>query len=138
MESTQPFHVACAHHRAGNLCKHGKQCSKMFQKPLKAPTVPSIDRLSSSSAFNSLSDSTQAALMRLPDALQYLASAVASGANLYGKEASQGVESNNAAVMPARCYDPLLSIIWQGDRDSRRFLEISHKAHAQSHHLPPV
>lgn len=39
--------------------------------------------------------------------------------------------------MPARCYDPLLSIIWQGSRDNRRFHEISQKAHAQDHYLPP-
>ena len=135
--STQPFHGACAHHRAVNLCKHGKECSKMFHKLLRAPTVASLDNISSSVVFSSLSTAAQAALRRLPDAYQYPAAAVTLGATLYGKEASQGVESNNAAMIPARCYDPLLSIIWQGSRDSRRFHEISQNAHAQDHYPPP-
>ena len=123
---------------SASRCKSMQARQRVLQNVSEAPGAPtgaSLDNISNSAAFSSLSTATQAALRRLPDSHQYLAASVTGGATLYGKETSQGLESNNAAMTPARCKNPLLSINWHGGRYLRRFHEISQKG-SRSRPLP--
>lgn len=90
-----------------------------------------------STVFSALSAPGKAAIDSVPDAQQFPASAAASGAESYGRFASQGSESHNSATLPGRNLDPLQCILWHTAHAQRKFLEFKQAAHAHTDSLTP-
>lgn len=133
----RPHLVACAKHRGGNFAKFGRACVKIFYRLLKAPTTAVIATIQNSAEYKGLGQKFRTALQKLPDEKQYPASAVAAGATLYGKESSQGSESDNSAIKPARCLDPVRQLLWHGERAKRLYVVNRQKTRECQNLLPP-
>lgn len=98
-EGNGVLHVICLHHRLRNLARFGKRTLEVFRKLAYAKTVAEVAEVKSQSAFRDLPDAARAALNSVPDQEQYLASAAAAGAFMFGKTTSQAVESQNSALL---------------------------------------
>lgn len=109
-EGSRPRQVACSHHRGANIAKHGRDCTNVFNKLMLAPTVEKVAEIKISSFYIQLLATARDSLCSVPDYCQFPASVVANGARVYGKSASQAVESNNRGIMPGRCLDVVSSI----------------------------
>lgn len=115
------LHFVCAYHRKKNLARYGKSTVKMFDELCYAPTTAKLYAIKDSAKYISLGDGAKAALESLDDKRQFLASAAAVGAQTYGKATSQGVESLNSAILPARQLDLVSSILKLLELDCKRY-----------------
>lgn len=135
--SDRPVEVGCPHHRRENLCKYGKDCTKVFHKLLQAHLVSDIVRIKSGSDFASLSAAAQVALLSIPDSKQFQAAAVLSGATLYGKNSSHTAEVANKAIKPGRRLDPMRAALWHVYKAARLYHSNSHSARSCTNFQPP-
>lgn len=91
--------------------RYGSDCTVMFHTLMNTTTVEEIAEGKASAQLTTLSENSNNELNSVLHEKQYLAPADAHGARGYGQSASQVVESNNFAIMDARCLDLLNRVL---------------------------
>lgn len=128
-ENDRPYEMRCSKHRAENIrLRHGAAAKAQYWKCVKATTVEKIASIKLSAEFRALKDTAKAALNSVADKNQFPASAVASGAVLYGRNSNQLSEVDNSAIETARHLDPFLFVLWNGDRAVRLYTKFAQEA----------
>ena len=105
-----PHIFTCAEHRCTRLARSGVACSPHYKTLMEASTIDTLTECRQDKSFTGLSGPAHHATDSMPVA------AVAAGATLYARRASQGVESHNSATLVSRTQDP---VTWTISRSRR-------------------